>query len=170
MRVRVDFESVRPALAGILAYGIGRALAREYQIRFGRKMMGLGEFGGLPLSAAGIAVQFLTDIPYESDVKEVSKAVAFASLDDLVRVMIYDEPIGWFTDANTLVVRNLGAFSSTATNWKVLVDGNSVEVSAVEGDINKATLHLASAVSPGLHDVIVTLDGAKKALYAKMRV
>jgi uncharacterized protein (DUF2147 family) len=68
------------------------------------------------------------------------------------------------------VVRNLGAFSSDKTKWKVIVDGASVDIASVEGDTGKATIHLASTVSKGKHDVIVTLDGSRKAFSGKLFV
>jgi archaellum component FlaG (FlaF/FlaG flagellin family) len=68
------------------------------------------------------------------------------------------------------VVRNLGAYSGTAGDWTVLVDGSGVTVSAVEGDTGKATLHLGTAISKGKHDVVVILKGAKKAFSGKLVV
>jgi archaellum component FlaG (FlaF/FlaG flagellin family) len=85
-------------------------------------------------------------------------------------VRVYDEPIAWFTDQNSLVVKNLGAFNSDKTKWKVLVDGSNVSIASVEGDTGMATIHLSDAVTKGKHDVIVTLEGARKAFNGKLFV
>ncbi len=170
VRVRFEMEKARPILANMLGYGLGKFVTREYQIRFGRRLAGAGEFGGLVITAAGAAVQFLEDIPYESDVKQIAGVAGLAGLDDLVDVYVYDEPIAWFTDANTLVIRNLGAFSSAPADWSVIVDGSPVSVSSVEGDTGKATLHLATAVAKGKHDVIVSVKGGRKAFSGKLYV
>jgi hypothetical protein len=170
VRVELKFENARDALGNFLGYSIGRWLGREYQVRFGRRVMGAGEFGGLVLTAVGGAIQFVKDYAYESDVRKIASGFALGGLDDLVRVFVYDEPIGWFTDANTLVIRNLGTFSSTAGDWTVLVDGSGVTVSSVEGDTGKATLHLGTAIPKGKHDVVVILKGAKKAFSGKLVV
>jgi hypothetical protein len=170
VKVELKFDNVRDALGNFLGYSIGRWLGREFQVRIGRRIAGLGEFGGLALTAVGGAAQFVRDFAYESDVKRIASGFALAGLDDMVRVYVYDEPIGWFADANTLVVRNLGAFSNKAEDWTVLVDGSSVTVSSVEGDTGRAILHLGTAISKGKHDVVVTLRGAKKAFYGKLVV
>jgi hypothetical protein len=124
----------------------------------------------LALTAVGGATQFIRDFAYESDVKKIASGFALAGLDDMVKVYVYDEPIAWFTDANTLVIRNLGAYSGTAGDWTVIVDGQSVSVSGVEGNTDKATLHLGTALSKGKHDVIVILKGARKAFSGKLVV
>jgi hypothetical protein len=170
VRVEIKFDNARDALGNFLGYMIGRWLGREYQVRFGRRVMGAGELGGLVLTAVGGATQFAKDYAYEGDVKRVASGLALAGLDDLVRVYVYDEPIAWFTDANTLVVRNLGAYSRTASDWTVIVDGSSVSVSDVEGDTSKAIIHLGTAVSKGKHDVVVLLKGARKAFSGKLCV
>jgi hypothetical protein len=170
VKVDIKFDHVRPMLGNLLGYGIGKWIGREYTIRFGRSIGNAGEFGGLALTIAGGVAQLLRDYPYEEDVKRVASGFALAGLDDLIAVRIYDEPIAWFTDSNTLVVRNLGAFSNTASNWTVRVDGESVSVSSVEGDAGSATLHLATAVSKGKHDVIITVAGATKAFSGKLYV
>jgi hypothetical protein len=170
VRVEIKFDNARDTLGNLLGYTIGRWIGREFQIRLGRRIMGAGEFGGLALTVAGGATQFVRDFAYESDVKRVASGLALAGLDDLIRVHVYDEVIAWFTDANTLVVKNLGAFSQTAGDWSVIVDGSSVSVSSVEGDTSKATLHLGTAVMKGKRNVIVMLKGAKKAFSGKLVV
>jgi hypothetical protein len=107
---------------------------------------------------------------YEEDVRRLASGLALAGLDDMVKVYVYDEPIAWFADANTLIVRNLGAYSGTAGDWTVLVDGSSVPVSGVEGDTSRATLHLGQAISKGKHDVVIFLKGARKAFSGKLVV
>jgi hypothetical protein len=170
VRVELRFENAREALSNFLGYSMGRWLGREYQIRLGRRMLGAGEFGGLALTIAGGVAQFVKDYAYESDVKRIASGVALAGLDDAIRVYVYDEPIAWFTDANTLVVRNLGTYSGTADDWTVLVDGSAVSVSGVEGDTGKATLYLGTAISKGKHDVVVLVKGGKKAFSGKLVV
>jgi hypothetical protein len=170
VKVELKFDHVRPALGNFLGYAIGRWAGREYQVRLGRRIANLGEFGGLALTAVGGLAQFVRDYQYEEDVRRLASGFALAGLDDAIKVYVYDEPIGWFTDANTLVVRNLGAYSGTAGDWTVLVDGSGVTVSAVEGDTGKATLHLGTAVSKGKHDVVVILKGATKAFSGKLVV
>jgi hypothetical protein len=170
VRVELKFENARDTLGNFLGYSIGRWLGREYQVRMGRRIANLGEFGGLALAVVGGAIQFAKDYAYESDVRKIASGFALAGLDDAIKVYVYDEPIGWFTDANTLVVRNLGAYSGTAGDWTVLVDGDAVSVSGVEGDTSKATLHLGTTVSKGKHDVIVMLKGARKAFSGKLVV
>jgi hypothetical protein len=167
-RVEIKFDNARDALGNLIGYTIGRWLGREFQLRLGRRIV--GEFGGLALTAVGGATQFIRDFVYESDVKRVASGLALAGLDDLIRVYVYDEPIAWFTDANTLVVKNLGAYSGTAGDWTVIVDGQSVSVSGVEGDTGKATLHLGTTISKGKHDVIVMLKGARKAFSGRLVV
>jgi hypothetical protein len=170
--VQVDFkiDNFRPWLGYLVGYGVGKWAGREYQLRFGRRVGNLGEFGGLALTLVGGAVQFLKEIPYEEDVKRVAGGLALTGLDDLVSVRVYDEPIGWFTDQNTLVIRNLGAFNSDKTKWSVLVDGDDVSIASVEGDTGKATIHLSSTVTKGKRDVVVTLEGARKAFSGKLFV
>jgi hypothetical protein len=170
VKVELKFENARDALGNFLGYSIGRWLGREYQVRMGRRIAGLGEFGGLALTAIGGATQFIRDFAYESDVKRVASGFALAGLDDLVRVYVYDEPIAWFTDANSLAIRNLGTYSGTAGDWTVIIDGSGVSVSGVEGDTGKATLHLGTAISKGKHDVVVILKGARKAFSGKLVV
>lgn len=170
VRVDIKFDHVRPVLANVLGYGIGKWVGREYNIRFGRRTGNAGEFGGLALTIVGGAAQLVRDYPYEEDLKRVASGFALAGLDDLIAVRVYDEPIAWFTDSNTLVVRNLGAYSSNASDWSVRVDGGSVTVSSVEGDAGSATLHLATTVDKGKHDVIITVAGAKKVFSGKLFV
>jgi hypothetical protein len=170
VRVEIKFDNARDALGNFLGYTIGRWIGREYQVRFGRRVMGAGEFGGLALTAIGGATQFIRDFTYESDVKRVTAGLALAGLDDLVKVYVYDEPIAWFTDANTIVVKNLGAFSNKTEDWSVIVDGSSVSVTGVEGDTGRATIHLGATISKGKHDVIVLLKGARKAFSGKLVV
>jgi len=170
VRVELEYERARPVLESILAYSIGRFVTREYQVRFGRRMAGAGEFGGLIITGAGIGAQFLADIPYEEDIRTIASAAGLSGLDDLIKVYVYEEPIAWFSDANTLIVRKLGAFSTTVDNWSVIVDGSTVSVSAVEGGPDKATIHLASAVAKGTHDVVVYVSGGKKAFSGKLYV
>jgi hypothetical protein len=170
--VRVDFklDHVRPLLANVVGYGIGKWVGREYQIRYGRRVANAGEFGGLALTVVGGALQFVREYEYEEDVRRVSAGFALAGLDDLIAVRVYDEAIGWFTDQNTLVIKGLGAYSSDKTKWSVLVDGAEVGIASVEGDTGRATIHLSTAVSKGKRDVIVTLEGAKKAFSGKLFV
>ena len=170
VRVEIKFDNARDALGNFLGYTIGRWIGREFQIRIGRRIAGLGEFGGLALTAVGGATQFIRDFAYESDVKRVASGLALAGLDDLVRVYVYDEPIAWFTDANTIVVKNLGAFSNKTEDWSVIVDGSSISVTGVEGDTDRATIHLGTTISKGKHDVIVILKGAKKAFSGRLVV
>jgi len=153
VRVVVEYERFRPVVESLLAYGIGRYIANQFVNRFGRRYA--GEFSGLILTGAGIASNIITDIPYESDVKQIASAMGLAGLDDLVKVYVFDETVAWFTDANTLVVRNVGAFSSTATHWEVYVNGSKVSVSSVEGSESKVVLHLASSAPKGWVNVIV---------------
>jgi hypothetical protein len=170
VRVDVKFDHVRPMLANVLGYGIGKWLGREYNIRFGRRTANAGEFGGLALTVVGGAAQLVRDYAYEEDVRRIASGFALAGLDDLIAVRVYDEPIAWFTDSNTLVVRNLGAFSSNASDWSVKVDGSNVTVSGVEGGAGRATLNLATTVTKGKHDVVITVAGAKKAFSGKLFV
>jgi len=170
VRIEIKFDNARDALGNFLGYTIGRWIGREFQIRMGRRIAGLGEFGGLALTAIGGVAQFVKDFAYESDVKRVASGLALAGLDDMIRVYVYDEPIAWFTDANTLVIRNLGTFSNRPEDWSVIVDGSSVSVSGVEGDTSTATLHLGTAISKGKHDVVVILKGARKAFSGKLVV
>jgi hypothetical protein len=170
VKVELKFDHVRPALGNFLGYAIGRWAGREFQVRMGRRIANLGEFGGLALTAVGGLAQFVRDYQYEEDVRRLASGFALAGLDDAIKVYVYDEPIAWFTDANSLVIRNLGAYSGTAGDWTVLVDGSGVTVSSVEGDASKATLHLGTAVTKGKHDVVVILKGAKKAFSGKLVV
>jgi hypothetical protein len=157
-------------LANVLGYGIGKWLGREYNIRIGRRTANAGEFGGLALTIVGGAAQLVRDYAYEEDVRRIASGFALAGLDDLIAVRVYDEPIAWFTDSNTLVVRNLGAFNSDKTKWTVVVDGEIVGIDSVEGDAGKATINLSGALSKGKHEVIVTLEGARKAFSGKLFV
>jgi len=170
VKVDIKFEHVRPMLANILGYGIGKWIGREYQIRFGRRLMNAGEFGGLAITVAGAAAQMVREYQYEEDVRRVATGLALAGLDDLVAVRVYDEPIAWFTDQNTMIIRNLGAYSSDKTKWKVIVDGAEVGIASVEGDAGEATIHLATTVSKGKRDVVITLEGARKAFSGKLFV
>ena len=170
VRVELKFDHVRPTLGNLLGYAIGRWAGREFQVRMGRRIANLGELGGLALTAVGGLAQFVRDYQYEEDVRRLASGFALAGLDDMVKVYVYDEPIAWFTDANTLVIRNLGTFSNRPEDWSVIVDGSSVSVSGVEGDTEKATLHLGTTISKGKHDVIVLLKGAKKAFSGKLVV
>jgi hypothetical protein len=170
--VQVDFklDNFRPWLGYLVGYSVGKWLGREYQIRYGRRIGGLGEFGGLALTAVGGAVQFLKDIPYEEDLKRVAGGVALTGLDEIFKVRLYGEPIAWFTDQNTLIIKNLGAFDSDTNKWAVLVDGDRVDVSSVEGGTDRATINLSETVSKGKHDVIVFVQGARKAFSGKLFV
>jgi hypothetical protein len=168
VKVELEYGHVRPILGNLVGYGIGRWLGREFQVRKGRSIA--KEFGGLALTIVGGAAQFVKDYPYEEDVRRVASGLALAGLDDLIKVRVYDEPIAWFTDNNTLVVRNLKAFSNTASDWTVRVDGSNVTVSDVEGDEKEATLSLASAVSRGAHEVIIMVAGGARAFYGKLVV
>jgi len=168
VRVELKFDHVRPTLGNLLGYAIGRWAGREFQVRMGRRIA--NELGGLALTAVGGLAQFVRDYQYEEDVRRLASGLALAGLDDLVRVYVYDESIAWFTDANTLIVKNLGAYSGTAGDWTVIIDGSGVTVSGVEGDTGKATLHLGTAISKGKHDVVVILKGARKAFSGKLVV
>jgi len=170
VRVDIKFDHLRPMLGNVLGYGIGKWVTREYQLRFGRRIANAGEFGGLAITAVSAGLQLIRDYEYEEDVRRIATGAGLTGLDDLVAVRVYGEPIAWFTDQNTLVVKNLGAFDSDKTKWRVLVDGNSVGIASVEGDTGKATIHLSDAVSKGKHDVIVTLNGARKAFSGKLFV
>jgi hypothetical protein len=170
VKVDIKFDHVRPMLSTTLGYGIGKWIGREYAIRFGRRIANAGEFGGLALTVVGGALQLVREYQYEEDVRRISAGFGLAGLDDLIAVRVYDEPIAWFTDSNTLVVRNMGAFSSDKTKWKVLVDGESVSIASVEGDAGKATINLSTAVQKGKRDVVITLEGAKKAFSGKLFV
>jgi hypothetical protein len=170
--VQVDFklDNFRPWLGYLVGYSVGKWVAREYQLRYGRRVGSLGEFGGLALTAVGGAVQFLRDLPYDEDIKRIAGGLALTGLDEVFTVRLYGEPVAWFTDQNTLIVKNLGAFDSDKNKWEVLVDGASVTISSVEGSTEKATINLSTAVSKGKHDVIITLEGARKAFSGKLFV
>jgi hypothetical protein len=168
VKVELDYTRARPVLGNLIGYSIGRWLGREIQIRRGRSIA--KEYGGLALTVVGGAVQLVKDYAYEEDVRRVAAGLALAGLDDLIRVKVYDEPIAWFTDQNTLVVRNLGAYSDKADSWTVLVDGNRVQVSSVDGDAEEAIIHLASTVSKGKHDAVIMVSGGAKAFYGKLVV
>jgi len=168
VKVELDYTRARPLLGNLIGYGIGRWAGREFQIRFGRGLA--KEYGGLVLTIVGGAAQLVKDYAYEEDVRRVASGFALAGLDDLIRVKVYDEPIAWFTDQNTLVVRNLGAYSSRAEDWTVIVDGNRVSVSGVDGDATEATVNLSGTVSKGKHDVIITVSGGAKAFYGRLVV
>ncbi len=170
VKVDIKADHLRPWLGNLLGYSIGKWVGREYQIRYGRRIAGAGEFGGLALTVVGGALQMVRDYEYEEDVRRVAGGFALTGLDDLFKVRLYGEPIAWFTDQNTLVVKNLGAFNSDRTKWSVLVDGNEVTVSSVEGDTGKATINLSTTVSKGKHDVVVALEGARKAFSGKLFV
>jgi hypothetical protein len=168
VKVELDYTRARPVLGNLIGYGIGRWAGRELQIRRGRSLA--KEYGGLALTIVGGVAQMLTDYPYEDDVRKIASGFALAGLDDLIRVKVYDEPIAWFTDQNTLVVRNLGAYSDTVGDWTILVDGSKVSVSDVDGDTEEAVIHLSTAVSKGRHDVVVMVSGGVKAFYGKLVV
>jgi len=170
VKVDIKFDHVRPLLANVVGYGIGKWVGREYAIRYGRRVANAGEFGGLVLTVVGGALQMVRDYGYEEDVRRISAGFALTGLDDLVAVRVYDEPIAWFTDQNTLVVKNLGAFNSDKTKWKVLVDGAEVGIASVEGDTGKATINLSSTVTKGKHEVVITLEGARRAFSGKLFV
>jgi hypothetical protein len=170
--VQVDFkiDNFRPWLGYLVGYSVGKWAGREYQIRFGRRVGNLAEFGGLALTLVGGAVQFLKNYPYEEDVKRIAGGLALTGLDEVFSVRLYGEPIAWFTDSNTLVVKELGAFTSDTSKWRVLIDEEPVTLSSVEGDTGRATLNLSTAVSKGKHDVIVFVEGARKAFSGKLFV
>jgi hypothetical protein len=170
VKVDIKFDHVRPMLANTVGYSIGKWITREYQLRFGRRIANAGEFGGLAITAVAAGLQMVRDYQYEEDVRRIATGAGLTGLDDLIAVRVYDEPIAWFTDQNTLVVKNMGAFSSDKTKWSVLVDGAEVGIASVEGDTGKATIHLSSTVTKGKHEVIVTLDGARKAFSGKLFV
>jgi hypothetical protein len=170
VRVDMKFDHLRPMLANVLGYGIGKYITREYQIRYGRRVANAGEFGGLAVTAVSAGLQMLRDYEYEEDIRRIASGAGLAGLDDLVAVRVYDEPLAWFTDSNTLIIKNLGAYNSDKTKWKVLVDGESVGIASVEGDSAQATIHLSTAVQKGKRNVIVTLEGAKKAFSGKLFV
>jgi hypothetical protein len=170
--VQVDFklDNFRPWLGYLVGYSVGKWAGREYQLRFGRRVGNLGEFGGLALTVVGGAVQFLKDIPYEEDLKRVAGGLALTGLDEVFTVRLYGEPVAWFTDQNTLVVKGLGAFNSDVSKWTVLVDGATVTISSVEGSTDRATINLSEAVSKGKHDVIIGVEGARKSFSGKLFV
>jgi hypothetical protein len=170
VKVDIKFDHVRPMLANTVGYGIGKWIGREYQIRYGRRIANAGELGGLALTIVGAAAQMVREYQYEEDVRRIAAGLALTGLDDLVSVRVYDEAIAWFTDANTLKVKNMGAFSSDKTKWRVIVDGASIDIASVEGNTGEATIHLASTVPKGKHDVIVTLEGSRKAFSGKLFV
>jgi hypothetical protein len=170
VKVDIKFDHVRPMLANTIGYGIGKWITREYQIRFGRRIANAGEFGGLAITMVSAGLQLVRDYQYEEDVRRIAAGAGLAGLDDLVSVRVYGEAIAWFTDQNTLVVKNLGAYNSDKTKWSVLVDGSEVSIAGVEGDTGKATIHLSTTVSKGMHDVIVVLEGARKAFSGKLFV
>jgi hypothetical protein len=170
VKVEIKFEHVRPMLTTTLGYGIGKYITREYQIRYGRRLMNAGELGGLAVTAVSAGLQMVRGYEYEEDVRKIATGAGLAGLDDLVTVKVYDEAIAWFTDQNSLKVRNLGAFTSDRTKWRVIVDGSNVDVSSVEGNTGEATIHLATAISKGKHDVVITLEGARKAFSGKLFV
>jgi len=170
VKVDIKFDHLRDMLSTTLGYGIGKWITREYQIRFGRRVMGAGEFGGLAITAVAAGLQMVREYEYEQDVRKIATGAGLAGLDDLVAVRVYDEPIAWFTDQNTMIIRNLGAYSSDKTKWKVIVDGAEVGIASVEGDAGEATIHLATTVSKGKRDVVITLEGARKAFSGKLFV
>jgi hypothetical protein len=170
VKVDIKFDHVRPMLGNLLGYGIGKYIAREYQLRYGRRVANAGEFGGLVITAVGAAAQMIRDFEYEEDVRRIASGASLAGLDDLIAVRVYDEVIAWFTDSNTIVVKNLGAYHSDKNKWSVIVDGSSVSIASVEGDSAQATIHLSTAVQKGKRSVIITLDGAKKAFSGKLYV
>jgi glutamine cyclotransferase len=170
VKVDIKFEHVRPMLTTTLGYGIGKYFTREYQIRYGRRIMNAGELGGLAVTAVSAGLQFVQGYEYEEDVKKIAVGAGLAGLDDLIAVRVYDEVIAWFTDANTLKVRNLGAFTSDKAKWSIVIDGSSVDIASVEGNTGEATIHLATAISKGKHDVVITLEGARKAFSGKLFV
>jgi hypothetical protein len=168
VRVELDYKRARPVLGNLIGYSIGRWAGREFQVRKGRSIA--KEYGGLALTIVGGAAQLVTDYPYEEDVRRVASGLALAGLDDIIKVRVYDEPIAWFTDQNTLVVRNLGAYSNRPEDWTVRVDGSSVSVSGVDGDTEEATINLGTTVSKGKHDVVIIVAGGAKAFYGKLVV
>lgn len=170
VRVDVKFDHLRPMLTNVLGYGIGKWIGREYQLRFGRRVGGLGELGGLAITAVTAGLQLVREYEYEEDVRRIASGAGLAGLDDLIAVRVYGEAIAWFTDQNTLVVKNLGAFNSDKTKWKVIVDGENVNIASVEGDTGKATINLSTTVSKGKHEVIVTLEGSRRAFSGKLFV
>jgi hypothetical protein len=170
VKVDIKFDHLRPMLSTTLGYGIGKWLGREYQIRYGRRIAGAGEFGGLAITAVAAGLQLIRDYQYEEDVRKIATGAGLAGLDDLISVRVYGETIAWFTDQNSLVVRNMGAFSSDKTKWSVVIDGTEVGIASVEGDTGKATIHLSNAVPKGKHEVIVTLEGSRRAFSGKLFV
>jgi hypothetical protein len=170
VRVDIKFDHLRPMLSNLVGYGIGKWLGREYQVRFGRRIANAGEFGGLAITVATAGIQLVRDFQYEEDIKRIASGAGLAGLDDLIAVLVYDEPIAWFTDQNTLIVKNMGAFDSDKTKWSVKVDGSTVSIASVEGDTGKATIYLSDIVSKGKHDVVVTLTTARKAFSGKLFV
>jgi len=170
VKVDIKVENLRPWLGNLVGYSIGKWLGREYQLRFGRRIGGLGEWGGLALTAVGGALQFVKDYQYEEDVRRIAGGFALTGLDEVFSVRLYGEPIAWFSDQNTLVVKGLEAFNSDASKWSVLVDGAEVTVSSVEGGTDKATINLSTTVDKGKHDVIIFVEGAKKAFSGKLFV
>jgi hypothetical protein len=170
VKVDIKFDNVRPMLSNVVGYGIGKYITREYQIRYGRRLMNAGEFGGLAITVVTAGLQLVREYEYEEDVRRIASGAGLAGLDDLIAVRVYGEALAWFTDANTIKVKNLGAFNSDKTKWRVLIDGTSVTIASVEGDTGQATIHLSDTVSKGKHDVVITLDGARKAFSGKLFV
>jgi hypothetical protein len=170
VKVDIKFDHLRPMLSTTLGYAIGKWVGREYQIRYGRRVANAGEFGGLAITAVAAGLQFIREYQYEEDVRKIATGAGLAGLDDLIKVRVYGEVIAWFTDQNTLVVKNMGAFSNDKTKWSVLVDGAEVSIASVEGDTGQATIHLSTAVTKGKHEVIVTLEGSRRAFSGKLFV
>jgi hypothetical protein len=170
VKVDIKIDNIRPMLANIVGYGIGKWIAREYQIRYGRRIGGAGEFGGLAITAVAAGLQMVKEYQYEEDVRRIASGAGLAGLDDLIAVRVYDEPIAWFTDQNSLRVRNLGSFTSDKAKWRVIVDGATVDIASVEGNTGEATIHLATTVPKGKHSVVITLEGARKAFSGKLFV
>jgi hypothetical protein len=170
VKVDIKFDHLRPMLTTTLGYGVGKWISREYQVRYGRRLANAGELGGLAITAVAAGLQLVRDFEYEEDVRKIATGAGLAGLDDLIAVRVYDEPIAWFTDANTIKVRNLGAFTSDKTKWRVIVDGSIVDIASVEGDAGKATIYLAKTVPKGKRDVVIVLEGARKAFSGKLCV
>lgn len=164
--VGLDMESIKNrVMSGVLFY-IGARGHRFIVEKFARKQ--LKKYGDLvgPGLALGIEMVGVKEMfgGMEEYADHLIDAISDFGIYKTVEVMVEKKPVCFFSDANTIVVYNLGQTNIDVASLTVKIDGTTVaatDISNVSGTSDELTISLANPVASGKHELVIVGDGTK---------
>ena len=159
-------KKIQERLESAVGFALG-AYGNEYiSERLGRKYLGewseiaTGIGGALALDIIGLTKYAAG---YEKYMDKVVDGLSdYGVYKSIVKYKLIKVPLAYFTDENTIVVKNMDIDDINTNNVKVYVDDVQIQVSSVDGEVGNFTISLATAIDKGWHKLVIIAGSSKK--------